>query len=132
MKKRFCIFAGALCMCILFLSSCMSENRIVGTWTYQTPEWHGMTTRHIMMFWEDGDYEIVCEFQDLGQTETAVERGHYIYMCETLTLTDRVVVDDKHGLGEIPVGADIEYHVVISGNKMLVQMGDYEPVIYRR
>lgn len=118
-------------MCILFLSSCISENRIVGTWTYQTPEWHGMTTHHALMFWEDGDYQIVCEFYDLGRKDMAVEQGHYTYVCETLTLTDRVIVDAERGT-KIPVGADVQYHVVINGNQMLVQMGDYEPVIYRR
>lgn len=126
---------GVLCAClILFCCSCEREGGIVGTWEYRTPEWHGMTTCHRMTFDSDGSYEIVCAFEDMGEPQTAIERGHYTYIAERLTLSNRAIVYDEHGVGELPIGGEpIEYRVCVNGRKLyLYDDVNHEAVIYNK
>jgi hypothetical protein len=133
MKKHFIL--GALCMCTLIFCSCekSENNRIVGTWKYDTPEWHGMTTHHEMTFEPNGDYELLAECIDRGRVNSAVTHGYYQLNGERLTIVKRGYQMDVNSDRTIPANDTTEFRVAVNGNKLyLYDDVNHATVIYRR
>ncbi len=126
---------GMLCVCLVLLlcssCECVGSNDLCGTWRYDSPEWHGMSTHHEMSFDKNSEFCQVVKYSDMGIERVATISGRYEFdrLDEgRLCLYDRLY----DGLYQ---GTDTTWmRVSVRGNRLYIYESELsdECVVYKR